>query len=88
MTDEQVKDFEAINFSECFESKKKIFSKLNEEQNLRKVAKLPYIFLTILDKVEKYVKLSYSDICIIAITLRLSIILIQDYNLIISNQWL
>ena len=47
LTAEEVKDFVAINFSECFKStKEKLYSKLNEEQNLRKVAKSLYIFLT------------------------------------------
>ena len=39
LTDEEVKDFLAINFSEYFKS-------IREEQNLRKVAKSFYIFLT------------------------------------------
>ena len=39
LTDEKVKDFVAINFSEYFKS-------IREEQNLRKVAKSFYIFLT------------------------------------------
>ena len=38
-TDEEVKDFVAISFS-------KYFKTIREEQNLRKVAKLLYIFLT------------------------------------------
>ena len=41
------KGFVAINFSEYFKStKEKLYSKLNEEQNLRKVAKSLFIFLT------------------------------------------
>ena len=41
MTDDEVKDFIAINFSEYFKStREKLYSKLNEKQNLRKVAKL------------------------------------------------
>ena len=57
MTDEEVKDFVAINFSEYFKS-------IREEQNLRKVAKLLYTFLTTPDEVEKYVQLNSSDNCI------------------------
>ena len=58
LTDEEVKDFVAINFSECFKSiKEKLYSKLNEGQNLRKVAKLLYIFLATPDEVEKYVEI-------------------------------
>ena len=48
LTDEEVKDFVAINFSEYFKS-----SKLSEEQNIRKVAKSLYIFLATLDEIEK-----------------------------------
>ena len=46
---EEVKNFVAINFSEYFKSTR-------EEQNLGKVAKSLYIFLTTPDEVEKYVK--------------------------------
>ena len=55
LTDDDVKDFVAINFSEDFKStKEKLYSELNEEQNLRKVAKSLYIFLSTPDEVEKY----------------------------------
>ena len=57
LTDEEVEDFVAINFSEYFKS-------IREEQNLRKVAKLLYIFLTTPDKVEKYGESNYSDNCV------------------------
>ena len=57
LTDEQVKDFVAINFSEYFKS-------IREEQNLRKVAKSLYIFLTTPDEVEKYVQSNSSDNCV------------------------
>ena len=47
-----MKDFLAINFSEYFKSmKEKLYSKLSEEQNLKKVAKSFY------DEVEKYVEM-------------------------------
>ena len=47
LTDEEVKDFVATNFSEHFKcTRDKLYSKLSEEQNLRKVAKSLYIFLT------------------------------------------
>ena len=52
-----MKDFVAINFSEYFKSTR-------EEQNLRKIAKLLYIFLTTSDDVEKYVQSNSSDNCI------------------------
>ena len=39
LTDRKVKNNVAINFSECFKS-------IRKEENLRKVAKLHYIFLT------------------------------------------
>ena len=57
MTDEEVKDFVAINFREYFKSMK-------EELNIRKVAKLLYIILTTSDEVEKYVQSNSSDNCI------------------------
>ena len=44
LTDEEVKDFVAINFSEYVKSiLEKLYSKLSEEQNLRKVVKSLYI---------------------------------------------
>ena len=54
MTDKEVKDFVAINFSEYFKS-------IREKQSLRKVAKLLYIFLTASNEVEKHVQSNYSD---------------------------
>ena len=67
-TDDEVKDFVAINFSEYFKSsKEKLYSNLNEEQNLRKVAKSLYICLTTPDEVEKYAKMmqwNSSDNCV------------------------
>ena len=54
LTDDDVTDFVAINISEDFKStKEKLYSELNEEQNLRKVAKSLYIFLSTPDEVEK-----------------------------------
>ena len=50
LTDKGVEDFAAINFREYFKS-------VTEEQNVRKVTKLLYIFLTTPDKVEKYVEI-------------------------------
>ena len=53
LTNEKVKVFVAINFSKYFKStREKAYSKLNEEENLRKVAKLLYIFLTTPDEVK------------------------------------
>ena len=58
LTDEEVKDFFAINFSEYFKYvREKLYSKLSEEQNHRKVADSFYIFLTTPDEVEKYVEI-------------------------------
>ena len=58
LTDDKVKDFVVINFSEYFRyAKEKVYSKLNEEQNLRKVVETLYIFLTTPDEVEKYVEM-------------------------------
>ena len=53
----EVKDFVAINFSDHFKS-------IKEKQNLRKVAKSLYIFLTTHVEVEKYVQSDSSDNCI------------------------
>ena len=57
LSDEQVKDFVAINFSECFKS-------ITEKENLRKVAESLHILLTTHDEVEKYVQLNPSDTCL------------------------
>ena len=57
MTDEEVKDFIAINFREYFKT-------IREEKNLRKVSKLLYVFLTTPDEVEKYMKSNYFDNCV------------------------
>ena len=62
LTDDEVKDFVAISFSEYFKSTiEKLNSKLSEEQNLRKVDELLYIFLTTLDEVEKYIEIMQSN---------------------------
>ena len=47
LTDEEVKVFVAINFS-------KYFNSIEEEKNLRKVAKSLYFFLTTPDVVQSY----------------------------------
>ena len=54
LTDEKVKDFVAINFSEYFKS-------IREHKSPRKIPKLIGIFLTAPDEIEKYVKSSSSD---------------------------
>ena len=47
LTDEEVKDFVAIDSSEYFKfAKEKLHSKPNEEQNLKKAPKLLDVFLT------------------------------------------
>ena len=62
LTDEEVKDFIAIHFSEHFKStREKLYSKLNEEQNLRIVGKSLYIFLVTPDEVEKYANAMQSN---------------------------
>ena len=46
-TDEEVKDFVAITFTEYYKfTREKLYSKLTENQSLRKVAKLLYIYLS------------------------------------------
>ena len=60
LTDKEVKDFLAINFSEYFKS-------IRVELNLRKVAKSLYFFLKAPDEVEIYVEIiqsNSSDNCI------------------------
>ena len=64
LTDEEAKDFAAINFNECFES-------IREEKNLRKVAKLLYIFLPTTDKVETYVQSNSFDNCMHRFTVKI-----------------
>ena len=60
--DDEVKDFVAMNFREYFRSRKeKLYSKLSEERNLRKVVKSLYIFLTTLGEVERYTRMMQSN---------------------------
>ena len=47
LTDDEMRDFVAINFSENFKStREKLYSKLNEQENLRKVPKLHFSLST------------------------------------------
>ena len=58
MTDPEVKDFVVINFAEYLKSTgEKLYPKVSEEQNLRKVAESNYIFLTTPNEVKKYVEM-------------------------------
>ena len=62
LTDDEAKDFVAINFSEYFKfTREKWYSKLSEEQNLRKTAESLYIFFTTPDEVQKYVEIMQSN---------------------------
>ena len=63
LSDKEVRDLVAINFSEYFKS-------MIEKENLRKVVKWLYIFLTTPDEVEKYVQSNSLIIAYIAIMLR------------------
>ena len=55
-TGDEVKDFVVIDFGEYLKyTKEKNYSKLNKEQNLRKLFETLYIFPAIPDEVEKYV---------------------------------
>ena len=65
LTDEEVKDFLDIDFSEYFKS-------ISKELNLRGVTKSLYFFLTTFDKVQT----NFSDNCIHCIMLRFSIFLV------------
>ena len=61
-TDEEVKELVAIIFSRYFKATiEKFYSKLKEEQNLRKFAESFYIFLTTPDEGGKYVELMQSN---------------------------
>ena len=73
MTDEEVKDFVAINFNEYFKS-------IKEEQNLRKTAKSLYILLITLDEVEKYVESNSSDNCVHYYNVEILNLFDQDYS--------
>ena len=84
LSDDEMKDFVAIYFSEYFKYvREKLYSKLSEEQNLRKFFESPYIILTTPDKVEKHIETmqsNSSDNWYIPIMLRFWIFLIQNYN--------
>ena len=57
-----MKDFVAISFSEYFKStREKLYSKLSEEQNFRKVVESLYNFLATPDEVEKHAKIMQSN---------------------------
>ena len=73
LTDEEVKDFVVIYFSEYFKS-------IREEQNLTKIAKLLYIFLRTPDEAEKHVQSILLIIVYITIILKFLMFLIQNYN--------
>ena len=61
-TDEEVKELVAIIFSRYFKATiEKFYSKLKEEQNVRKFAESFYIFLTTPDEGGKYVELMQSN---------------------------
>lgn len=58
LIDKEVKNFAFINYSDCFNSVRgKLYYKLSEEKNIRRVAESFYTFLTTLDEVEKHFEL-------------------------------
>ena len=57
LTDEEVKDFVVMHFSEYFKS-------IREKQNLRKIAQSFYICTTTFGQLEKYEQPNSSDNCI------------------------
>ena len=62
LTDDEAKDFVVLHFDERFKStKEKLYSKLNDKQNQRKVAESFYISLTKTDEIEKYVEMMQSS---------------------------
>ena len=72
-TDEKVEAFVAINFSEYSKS-------IRKKQNLRKVPRSLYIFLTTPDEVEKYVESNSSDNCIHRYDVEIFNISNENYN--------
>ena len=57
-----MKGFVAITFTGYFKStRKKLYSNLSEEQNLRKFTEFLYIFITTPDEVQKYVEIMQSN---------------------------
>ena len=62
LNSDEVKDLVALNFGEYFKSEReKLYSKLREEQNIRNVTELLYVFPTTLYDVEKFVKMMQSS---------------------------
>ena len=62
LTADEMKYIVAKNFTECFKSmRERLYSKLSEEQSLRKVAESLYILLTTPDEVEKYPEMMESN---------------------------
>ena len=62
LTDDEMKYIVVKNFTEYFKSmRERLYSKLSEEQSLRKVAVSLYIFFTTPDKVEKYPEMMQSN---------------------------
>ena len=61
-TDDEVKDLVVINFGDYFKSRReKLYSKLSEEQNFRKIAKSLYIVLATSDEMEEYMEMMQSS---------------------------
>ena len=81
LTDEEVKDFEAINFNEYFKS-------VREEQNIGKNFKPVYILLTTSDEVEKYVQSNSNDNWMHHYNVEIFNIFDRDYNWLTLIQWL
>ena len=73
LTDEKVEAFVGINFSEYSKS-------IRKKQNLRRVARSLYIFLTTPDEVEKYVESNSSDNCIRRYDVEIFNISNENYN--------
>ena len=64
LTDEEVKDFEDRILVSILNLQRKLYSKLNKKQSLRKVVKLLCISPKTSHQVEKYVQSYSSDNCI------------------------
>ena len=81
LTDEEVKDFIATNFSEYFKF-------IREEQNIKKIPNLLSIFPTAPDEEENMCNQILLKIVYIPIMLRFRIFLVQKYKRLALNQWL
>ena len=89
LTGDEMKYIVVKNFTQYFKSmRERLYSKLSEEQSLRKVAVSLYIFLTTHDKVEKYPEMMQSnffDNCVHHYHIEISNLFDPELQLIATN---